>query len=57
MKKLIALLSAFLLAACTSTPAPDNSISAKTLDDYYNQTLTWTDCDGTFECAELTVPL
>lgn len=57
MKKLIALLSVFLLAACTSTPAPDNSISAKTLDDYYNQTLTWTDCDGTFECSELTVPL
>ncbi|MCX6402563.1 MAG: alpha/beta hydrolase [Actinobacteria bacterium] len=57
MKKVIALLSILILSACASDPSPSNSISAKTLDDYYKQTLTWTKCEGVFECAELTVPL
>jgi pimeloyl-ACP methyl ester carboxylesterase len=57
MKKAIATLSVLFLAACSATPSASNSISAKTLDDYYNQELNWEDCEGAFECTELTVPL
>lgn len=58
MKKLIAIVAVLFLSACGNSAAtPTNSIDAKTLDDYYNQTLSWSECEGTFECAELTVPL
>ena len=58
MKKFIVVISLIFITACGGTSAtPSNSISAKTLDDYYNQTLTWETCKGSFECSELTVPL
>ncbi len=57
MKKAIAIISLLFLTACSPSASPTNSIDAKSLDDYYNQTLTWEKCDGAFECAKLTVPL
>ncbi len=53
-----------VLAGCsqTATPVPESppATPAPTptgLDRYYDQTLTWTECGGDFECSRLTVPL
>ena len=58
MKKLFAILSVLFITACSGgTASPTSSVDPKTLDDFYNQTLTWESCDGAFECSKLTVPL
>ncbi|WP_238335794.1 alpha/beta hydrolase [Serinicoccus kebangsaanensis] len=39
----------------TSTPLADGAPEG--LEDYYSQRLTWSSCQGDFECASLTVPM
>lgn len=55
-----------LLVACTSAPqhqvtpesqSPVDTTAPAGLDPYYDQQLAWKDCDGGYECADLTVPL
>jgi pimeloyl-ACP methyl ester carboxylesterase len=48
------------LSACghsDATPFPTNSLSADSLDDYYNQEVIWKDCDVYFECTTVVVPM
>lgn len=42
-------------ASATSTPSPEGAPEG--LEDFYSQQVEWTECEGTFECASLTVPL
>ena len=66
MKRLLLVGAAALIAiaGCSSpTPAPslspDSSPVANdpTLQAFYGQQLSWTNCGGRFECATMTVPL
>ena len=68
-----ALLSAVVLAGCSSSPDPGSTASPTTtssaspstsgstgaagLEGFYAQKLAWKKCGGSFECADLDVPL
>ncbi len=41
----------------TATATPDTGGVADDLLPYYGQALSWTDCDGDFECTTVTAPL
>ena len=52
----------FLMAGCggNASPAPSTSGPATQdprLDQFYNQTVTWTDCGNGFQCTAVKVPL
>ena len=48
-----------VLAGCGSSTHPNSTATARSggLDRFYSQTLAWSSCAGTFQCATLTVPL
>lgn len=60
--------AALLLAGCSTAPPPDpaspapqtssaSASPAPALDRYYSQALDWQPCDGSFECADVSVPI
>lgn len=51
---LLALLSGCSLQDSSQHPSPSQS---KTLESFYAQEISWTDCRGVFECAKVEVPL
>lgn len=53
MKRSLGFALVVLLSACT--PAPSQSFNS--LQDYYDQQLSWESCEDTFQCASLVVPV
>lgn len=64
-----ATVGALLLSACTTTsPAPETTVKSSAeasiigdvpaeLNAYYAQAVTWTSCNGGFQCAQVEVPM
>lgn len=52
----LALSSLLLLTGCSAATGNDLS-SIDTIDEVMNQQVSWTDCEGNFECAEIAAPL
>jgi len=64
-----ATVGALLLSACTTTtPAPETTLKSSAaasiigevpaeLNDYYGQAVTWTSCNGGFQCSQVEVPM
>lgn len=56
----VGMISAMVLTACghsLETPFPTNTTEAKTLEDFYNQEVTWEPCNDFFECTTVLVPM
>ena len=46
-----------VLSGCTASEITDPISDLKTLEDVYNQSVTWTECEEGFECTTLGAPL
>lgn len=56
----VSLLSAMVLSSCGHSlepTFPTNTTEAKTIEDYYNQKITWESCNDFFECTTVLVPM